>query len=403
MCIILCLPAGAALEISVPSTHKTTVGSPALIPCNYTVQKPPVNPKLFTAFWYLEGKQILSYDDDVRTTDPRYSLDIEKALNGRVDLSISNIALSDAGFYACSVLYSRVRKTKDITVYVTAPPQVTITRKTVVLNEESVLRCSITGFYPVDIGIKWFRGREMLRDVTEDKPRRNSDGSYSVDSTATITPTEEDREQNFSCRVQHESLKKPLQEDFQLLYRVYRDENVMPDYQSLPIAGVIGIIIAAVGILVIILAVALYWNKLASFQRPASAGRSTLSGVPGLSVGTAGEQIMPLMQNLASAATSTSQVIPPREVPVKFTISQSNAVMCFMRLLKFYPADIKIIWTNEDKLIPSTKKLIQTDGEQTFDATSKCTVPWKYFISGVRVTWEHQSLSSPQHRDFRLE
>ncbi|KAG9461195.1 hypothetical protein GDO78_017723, partial [Eleutherodactylus coqui] len=107
------------------------------------------------------------------------------------------------------------------------PPQVTITNKTVVLNEESVLRCSVTGFYPMDIGIKWFRGREMLGDVTVDEPQRNLDGSYSVNSTATITPTEEDREQNFSCRVQHESLKKPLQEDFQLLYRVYRGDYAL--------------------------------------------------------------------------------------------------------------------------------------------------------------------------------
>ncbi|KAG9462884.1 hypothetical protein GDO78_022937 [Eleutherodactylus coqui] len=227
ICIILCLPAGAALEISVPSTLQATVGSPALISCNYTVQKPVVNPKLFAAFWYFEGKLILSYDDEVRTTDPRYSLDIEKALNGRVDLSISNIALSDAGVYACSVVYSPVQKTKDITVYVTALPQVTITGKTVVLNEQSVLRCSVIGFYPVDIGIKWFRGREMLTDVTEDEPRRNSDGSYSVNSTTTITPTEEDREQIFSCSVQHASLKKPLQEDFQLLYRVYRGDDAL--------------------------------------------------------------------------------------------------------------------------------------------------------------------------------
>ncbi|KAG9463201.1 hypothetical protein GDO78_022211, partial [Eleutherodactylus coqui] len=314
----VCLPAGAALEISALRIHKTTVGSPALIPCSYTIQKPPVDPKLFAAFWYLEGKQILSYDNEVITTDPRYSLDIEKALNGRVDLSISNTALSNAGVYACSVRYNPVQKTKEITVYVTAPPQVTITRKTVVLNEESVLRCSVTGFYPMDIGIKWFRGREMLGDVTEDKPRRNSDGSYSVNSTVTITPTEEDREQNFSCRVQHESLKKPLQEDFQLLYRVYR-------------------------------------------------------------------------------------VIPPRVMPVKFTIIQSGAVKCFMRLLRFYPSDIKITWTNEDKLILSTKKRIQTDEEQTFDATSECSVPWKYFISGMRVTWEHQSLPSPQHRDLHVE
>ncbi|XP_073403339.1 uncharacterized protein [Dendrobates tinctorius] len=207
---------GAALEVSAPTTYMATMGPDKLIPCEYTIENPPVDPGFFAAFWFFQGKEILSYDNEVRATDSRYSLDTEKALQGRVDLSISDMSVSDAGVYTCSVLYSPVWKKKDIIVDVKAPPQVTITSKTV--NKKSVLRCSVTGFYPAGIEIKWFRGSERLSDVTEDPPSRNLDGTYSVNSTVTITSTEEDQEQNVSCRVQHESLKKPLQEDFQLGY-----------------------------------------------------------------------------------------------------------------------------------------------------------------------------------------
>ncbi|XP_073502102.1 uncharacterized protein [Phyllobates terribilis] len=218
-CVVLLLlhQTGAALEVSAPTTYVATMGSDNLIPCEYTVEKPPVDPKFFAAFWFFQGKEILTYDNEVRTTDSRYSLDTEKALQGLVDLSISDFSMSDAGVYTCSVIYSPDRKKKDITVDVKALPQVTITSKTV--NEKSVLRCFVTRFYPADIDIKWFRGSERLSDVTEDPPLRNPDRTYSVNSTVTITPTEEDRERIFSCRVQHESLKQPLQEDFQLGYK----------------------------------------------------------------------------------------------------------------------------------------------------------------------------------------
>ncbi|CAJ0933180.1 unnamed protein product [Ranitomeya imitator] len=232
-------PKSAALELSAPTTYLATMGSDNVIPCEYTIEKPPVDPGFFAVFWFFQGKEILSFDDEVRTTDSRYSLDTEKALQGRVDLSISDMSVSDVGVYTCSVLYSPDRKNKDITVDVKAPPQVAITSKT--LNEKSVLLCSVTGFYPADIEIKWFRGSERLSDVTEDPPLRNLDGTYSVKSTVTIPPTEKDRE----SRTSHQ----PLQEDFQL---GYTDNSATSGDQNLMI-----IIPVVLGLLLIIIVIVL--------------------------------------------------------------------------------------------------------------------------------------------------
>uniref|UniRef100_A0A8C5QUZ3 Ig-like domain-containing protein n=1 Tax=Leptobrachium leishanense TaxID=445787 RepID=A0A8C5QUZ3_9ANUR len=87
-----------------------------------------------------------------------------------------------------------------------------------ILDKEKTLVCSVTDFYPVDITITWFRDGEIVRNSSLGKIQRNINGTYSVDSTVTITPNHEGKNQTVSCQVRHESLQVPLQEDFQLVY-----------------------------------------------------------------------------------------------------------------------------------------------------------------------------------------
>ncbi|XP_069590953.1 uncharacterized protein [Ranitomeya imitator] len=226
--LLLLLQTVASLKLLVPQTHKAWLGKNLQIPCSFTVDKPPVDRSLLEIIWYFQGKQVLRVDDKSEdATDPRLSY-VEKAKDGGADLYISNTSLSDGGLYKCSVIYSNQRKEAEIRLDIQGPPQVTITDKMVIVNVESVLRCSVTGFYPVDIDIKWFRGSERLSDVSEDPPLRSRDGLYSVNSMVTIVPTEEDRKPNFSCRVQHESLQKPLQETFQLVYGAVPTIHILP-------------------------------------------------------------------------------------------------------------------------------------------------------------------------------
>ncbi|CAH2307919.1 Ig mu heavy chain disease -like [Pelobates cultripes] len=210
----------AALELNVPSSHRAGMGSDTLIPCTFTEDKPPVDPRFFAVHWYHQGKEILSYDDNVTTINPAFSIDTTKALNGDASLSISGVRVSDVGIYTCSILYSPERKEKEVSFLVYAPPEITITGRIAVINKESILSSSITGFYPVDIDIKWSKDGEILNNYTISVPRRNPDDTYSVNSTVTIIPTEEDKTQTFSCRVQHESLSGLLHKDFQLEYKM---------------------------------------------------------------------------------------------------------------------------------------------------------------------------------------
>ncbi|XP_075175659.1 uncharacterized protein LOC142246482 [Anomaloglossus baeobatrachus] len=148
--------------------------------------------------------------------------------------------------YKCSVIYGLEMKEKEVRLDIGIPPQVTVTKKTVVVNVESVLRCSATGFYPVDIDIKWFKDGEKLNGISTEDPRRNPDGTFSVDSTVTIIPTEEDREQIFSCRVYHDFLQEPLETDFRL---VYEDRSSAGIIAACSVLAVILIIIITAGVL----------------------------------------------------------------------------------------------------------------------------------------------------------
>ncbi|XP_053550161.1 tyrosine-protein phosphatase non-receptor type substrate 1-like [Bombina bombina] len=217
--IIFLQQTGAVLELTI-HPQSTIRGANTLIPCTFQVDKLPLNPKYLAIAWYFQGEEILSYDYNIKTSHPRASLNTRTAIHGIASLSLSNVTISDSGIYKCSVIYSPDKKEKEVTLDVYAIPKIIITNNLVAKKNENVLNCTITGFYPIDIDIKWLRDQEVLKSVIYYTPQRNSDGTYSVNSSVIITPTKENENQTYSIRVLHASLQKPLQKDFQLVYGV---------------------------------------------------------------------------------------------------------------------------------------------------------------------------------------
>ncbi|OCT57519.1 hypothetical protein XELAEV_18003397mg [Xenopus laevis] len=154
----------------------------------------------------------------VKTLNSRLSINKDATKYGLASLDIADVRVSDEGKYTCCVLYTPERRERKVYFWVYAPPRITVTNNIVIKDKESILSASITGFYPVEIDIMWLRDGEILAGGTVLTPQRNTDGTYRVNSTLTIEPTEENQNQNFSIRVQHESLTAFLQEDFQLIY-----------------------------------------------------------------------------------------------------------------------------------------------------------------------------------------
>ncbi|CAH2307926.1 natural cytotoxicity triggering receptor 3 ligand 1-like [Pelobates cultripes] len=108
----------AALELLVPSVHRAKMGSETLIPCTFTVDKPPVDPRFLVVFWYFQRKEILTYDDTLRTSDTRFSINTTSAIEGDATLTVSRVTVADNGVYKCAIMYLPKRKGKEVSLFV---------------------------------------------------------------------------------------------------------------------------------------------------------------------------------------------------------------------------------------------------------------------------------------------
>ncbi|XP_041431856.1 uncharacterized protein LOC121397885 [Xenopus laevis] len=209
--------AGAVLNIF-PSSHRALTGSDVLLPCK--VDKTSPNPEPPTVIWFFQDKEIARYDNKGLSLRPRASFNGWAANMGDASLSLANVSISDEGIYRCRVIYQQQQKDTRVILDVLVPPVIFIPNKVISKNKENTVMCMANGFYPEDIDISWYKDNKPLTNSELGKQERNPDGTYRVMGTVTLPPMDGKMDHNFSCRVQHASLQQPLQEDFQLKYKV---------------------------------------------------------------------------------------------------------------------------------------------------------------------------------------
>nr|XP_033784347.1 uncharacterized protein LOC117352187 [Geotrypetes seraphini] len=124
--------------------------------------------------------------------------------------------------YCCKVMHMALRKPLEIKVQLNIkvrPIIGEITCNTVnpELGKPLELMCNIHSFYPQPITVKWLKATNFLPESKiwntydyEDKMR------YEVCSRYSLTPTLEDENKKFVCRVDHESLSQPMQMEYTL-------------------------------------------------------------------------------------------------------------------------------------------------------------------------------------------
>nr|XP_028576272.1 H-2 class I histocompatibility antigen, Q9 alpha chain-like [Podarcis muralis] len=89
----------------------------------------------------------------------------------------------------------------------TEAPVVKVTRKADYDGLETLV-CQVHGFYPKEIDANWVRDGEVWQEGTlRGLVAPNSDGTYYLLLSVQIDPEERER---FRCRVEHDSLEKPL-------------------------------------------------------------------------------------------------------------------------------------------------------------------------------------------------
>ncbi|XP_077303659.1 immunoglobulin kappa light chain-like [Lithobates pipiens] len=251
--LVLCY-ADADLKMTGPSTYTATLGSDAHIPCTFTSDE---DLKGSVIIWYYKDSVILRTGDSAGYNTSKYYMDKDQALNGTANLRISNISVADGGIYKCSVSYKEFQQ-QTITVTIQAAPKITVVNDLVMINKTSFLCCEISGFYPVDINITWLWDGVPLGNVLEGKLQNNPDGTYSINSSIILRLTEEDRKRNFSCRVQHVSLIKPLDKDLQL---IYGDEKMSNDFDYKVETIILGCSCGLLAVAIIIIC-CLWWKQI---------------------------------------------------------------------------------------------------------------------------------------------
>ncbi|XP_068102586.1 uncharacterized protein [Hyperolius riggenbachi] len=240
---------GASLVVLAPSPQRALITEDKTLNCTFSVEKQLLNLNFLAVRWTFQGRVILRYDKTgVSSKDPRIYFSKEALGHGDASIRVSNVTISDGGIYKCLVTYTPDEKETEISLEVQAKPSAPIPKTSVKENTENTLTCMATGFFPPDIGITWLREGEVLANQLMGKPEKNSDGTYQVTSTVTITPNG-DEEQNriYSCRIQHASLQHPMQEDFKLSYE--EESSTVPIVAGIVVVAFIGIVAAVIFII----------------------------------------------------------------------------------------------------------------------------------------------------------
>uniref|UniRef100_A0A8C5WL83 Ig-like domain-containing protein n=1 Tax=Leptobrachium leishanense TaxID=445787 RepID=A0A8C5WL83_9ANUR len=217
--IILIFQTYQTLSFPKIPSQTALVDSDAIIPYTFS-DHPPTDPEFLSVRWYCQGKEVLSFDGKETISNPRFSLDSGATTRGQASLSIRNISIEDEGIYKCFITYLFQNRETEIQLYVQARPYLTVTKATVIKNEESLLRCLATGFYPKGIEFTWSKAGQDIHDYNLHKPQQMPNGTYSVISEVSVVPTEEFKHQSFSCQVNHVSLENPIQKMFHINFGV---------------------------------------------------------------------------------------------------------------------------------------------------------------------------------------
>ncbi|XP_040212171.1 uncharacterized protein LOC120943116 [Rana temporaria] len=210
----------SALDVLAPRTHSALIGSTTLVPCSFTVGSPPINPQFLAILWQYGEKELVRYDNKEKSSSPRMSIDEKEAKQGNASLTIHNVTIADQGTYKCLIIYSPMKGMKEIQVDIQATPEVTLMKKALSRSGKNRLLCLITNFYPKDISVTWLRNGQTLEGSELGTFQTDADGTYRVNSSLIISPTQSQDHPIITCQVDHVAIPEPIQDTLTVQYGV---------------------------------------------------------------------------------------------------------------------------------------------------------------------------------------
>ncbi|NXH31437.1 SHPS1 phosphatase, partial [Myiagra hebetior] len=161
---------------------------------------------------------------DQREYSPRVTRAVAGS-NTDFTIHIRNVQLEDMGTYYCVKFVRKItggdevfRRGSGTEVFVQAKPSsplVSGPEQRAMPGQSVPFTCTTGGFFPKDIGVKWFRNKDLMiaqqPQFTEGLMK-----SYSVSSTVMVTLQRDDVRSRLICEVQHSTLPAPLRGTYQL-------------------------------------------------------------------------------------------------------------------------------------------------------------------------------------------
>ncbi|KAG8590323.1 hypothetical protein GDO81_006723 [Engystomops pustulosus] len=206
-----------------PNIYVKLMGS-ALLDCAFTVD----HRADVSVTWSYRGGgspevKILSYNGITKKLHNNWKdahMWIEQLRNGNASLLVTNLSLKSEGLFTCAISVASLLIEEEIHLKVRESPSVSLNVASVVTlreGDEQKFLCDATSYYPLDVNIQWLREKKntgflpsLMSNIIYSSHRKNHNGTYSLSGFFLYTASPQDNGITFTCRVEHESLQKPI-------------------------------------------------------------------------------------------------------------------------------------------------------------------------------------------------
>ncbi|XP_059114921.1 signal-regulatory protein beta-1-like [Peromyscus eremicus] len=107
--------------------------------------------------------------------------------------------------YKLSVIFLKVI---NLDQYLRVPPTVRVSQSSAVSSV--VVTCHVERFYPQDVYLTWLEDCHVLKRLEQPTPKRNGDGSYTLEISKPINTSVQKPDRVLTCKVEHEA-QPPIQ------------------------------------------------------------------------------------------------------------------------------------------------------------------------------------------------
>ncbi|KAG6938512.1 signal regulatory protein alpha, partial [Chelydra serpentina] len=202
--------AGTAVTVSASPSAPSVSGPPSRAepgpPVNFTCTSGGFSPRNIAVTWLKNGAKLPAPQTLVLPEHENVSYSVSSTVG--VSLTPGDARSQLTCQIEHSTLPAPLRGTYHLRDALRVPPRLrvgTAPAAPVALNESVTFTCRAEGFYPKDASLTWLENGNETNLGKSSPPAENPDGTYTLQSSLEVKPTEQRNQSVFTCRVVHDS------------------------------------------------------------------------------------------------------------------------------------------------------------------------------------------------------